>query len=179
MGNGDAATEEPASAASAGAQGEGGVERLDPAALGLWRAQGALGLVAAAAAITIAEAVLRLGRDLPGWPGIPALLILVVGGIILMSTTRAAFDRWQIVLGDDALELHHGILVHRRSLIPWYRVQHIDVGAGPLTRAFGLSYLVVHTASAATDAEIRGVREERAEVLRRLILERSGNRDGV
>lgn len=155
-------------------------ERLDPAARRLWRIQGMLSLAAAAALITVSEVVIRAAADdVPGPPGIPGVVVIGVGGVVLFRVTAAAFARWRIVLADDALELRHGFFVHRRSLIPWYRVQHIDVGAGPLARALGLAYLVVHTASAATDAEIPGISAERAETLRHTILERSGTRDGV
>lgn len=155
-------------------------ERLDPAALRLWRIEGALWLAGLAIGLAIAEVVVRAGvGGVPGWPGLPAVALLAVGGPLLWRITAAAHRRWRIVLGDDAIELRHGFVTHRRSLIPWYRVQHIDTGAGPIARSLDLAHLTVHTASAATDASIPGLRTARAEQLRREVLERTGIRDGV
>ena len=57
----------------------------------------------------------------------------------------------------DALELRHGVVRRIHSAIPYFRVQHIDVAQGPFERAVGLSRLVLHTASAGTDATIPGI----------------------
>lgn len=157
-----------------------GDERLDPAALRLWRVVGALWLGGGALAVLVAELVIRAGAGgLPGPPGLPVAVGLVVGVPILWRVTATAHRRWRIVLDDNGIELRHGFVVHRRSLIPWYRVQHIDTGAGPLARSLDLAHLTVHTASAATDASIPGLRTARAEQLRREVLARAGINDGV
>jgi len=53
------------------------------------------------------------------------------------------------------------------------------VSQGPLERASGLARLKVHTASAGTDASLPGVELERAEEVRRLVLDRAEVGDGV
>ena len=55
----------------------------------------------------------------------------------------------------------------------------IDIAQGPVERAVGLARLVVHTASAGTDASIPGIAAGDAEGLRRLILARTGHGDAV
>jgi membrane protein YdbS with pleckstrin-like domain len=54
----------------------------------------------------------------------------------------------------------------RLSVVPYGRMQFIDVTAGPLERAFGLATVRLHTAAAATDARIPGLTSEEAARLR-------------
>ncbi len=86
---------------------------------------------------------------------------------------------WSYELGDDVLELRHGILTRHHSVVPYFRVQHIDVAAGPLERALGLQRLVVHTASATTDSVIPGLDASEARTVRQLTLDRAGRGDAV
>ena len=71
------------------------------------------------------------------------------------------------------------MLYRQASLVPYHRIQQIDVTRGPLERALGLSHLVLRTASATSDGMIPGIPAERADELRRLLLERAGLDDAV
>ena len=50
--------------------------------------------------------------------------------------------------------VQRGVLVRRQSVIPYGRMQFIDVTAGPLERSLGLATVRMHTAAAASDARI-------------------------
>jgi uncharacterized protein len=89
------------------------------------------------------------------------------------------YRNWRYEVAEDALELRHGVLRRVHSAIPYFRVQHIDVTQGPVERMVGVSRLIVHTASAGTDATIPGIAAGDAEGLRRLILRRAGTGDAV
>ena len=116
---------------------------------------------------------------MPGPPGLAAGLLAVAGGVAAWWLPRARHRHWRYQVAADALELRHGILKRVHSAIPYFRVQHIDVAQGPVERAVGLARLVVHTASAGTDATIPGIAAGDAEGLRRLILARAGHGDAV
>jgi membrane protein YdbS with pleckstrin-like domain len=47
-------------------------------------------------------------------------------------------------------------LFRRMSVIPYGRMQYVEVTAGPFERAFGLATVQMHTAAAASDARIPG-----------------------
>ena len=79
----------------------------------------------------------------------------------------------------DALELRHGVFVLRESLVPYHRIQQIDVVRDPLERALGLSTLELRTAAATTDAKVPGIPADAAESLRRALLERAHVDDAV
>jgi uncharacterized protein len=67
--------------------------------------------------------------------------------------------------GDDLL-VRHGILYRRLSIVPYGRMQFVDVTAGPLERLLGLATVQLHTAAAATDARIPGLPPAEAARLR-------------
>lgn len=57
----------------------------------------------------------------------------------------------------DDLLIRRGILFQRTLVVPYGRMQYVDIAAGPLERALGLCTLKLHTASAGTSAVIPGL----------------------
>ena len=107
---------------------------------------------------------------------------LVVGAVVAVAGAAGAvlaWRRWRWSAWADALELRHGVVVHRASLVPYHRIQQIDVERGPLERMLGLAHLVLRTASATTDAVLPGIPAEEADDLRRHLLARAGVDDAV
>lgn len=49
-------------------------------------------------------------------------------------------------MGEDRLRVVRGILFRSDTVVPFGRIQHIDVNQGPLQRAYGIATLTVHTA---------------------------------
>ena len=153
---------------------------LDPRVVTVWTVQEALGYgVLALLALAVDLGARLAGADLPGPPGLAAGLLAVVGGLAAWWLPRASYRHWRYHVASDALELRHGVVRRIHSAIPYFRVQHIDVSQGPVERAVGLARLVVHTASAGTDATIPGIAAGDAEGLRRFILTRAGSGDAV
>lgn len=58
---------------------------------------------------------------------------------------------------DDDLLIRHGVFFQRTLVVPYGRMQYVDVAVGPIDRAFGLCTLKLHTASPATNASIAGL----------------------
>ena len=54
----------------------------------------------------------------------------------------------------------------RSRVVPYGRMQFIDVSAGPIDRNFGLATVQLHTAAAASDARIPGLAQAEADRLR-------------
>jgi uncharacterized protein len=157
-----------------------GSRPLDRRIVIVWTVQEAVAYGALALLVLAADIGARLaGADLPGPPGLAAGLLAVVGGLVAWWLPRASYRQWRYEVASDALELRHGVVRRIHSAIPYFRVQHIDVAQGPVERAVGLARLVVHTASAGTDATIPGIAAGEAEGLRRLILARTGHGDAV
>lgn len=77
---------------------------------------------------------------------------------------------------EDELLLTRGRLWHRFTVIPYGRIQFVDVTAGPIERAFGLKTLKLHTASATTDTKLPGLETADADQLRQRLTVRARER---
>lgn len=158
-----------------------GLRPLHPRQIQVWRLGWGLGAVALSAAALVWEVTVAMAGDLdlPGFPGLLTLACAVLGGALAWRLPRLAHDAWRYELTDTTLELRRGVVVRSHSAIPYFRVQHIDITRSPFERALGLSQLVVRTAAATTDARLPGIAETEAELLRDVILTRTGSGDAV
>jgi membrane protein YdbS with pleckstrin-like domain len=89
----------------------------------------------------------------------------VLLGLLLLAVDRR-WRAWGYLEREDDLVVQRGVLVRRTSVVPYGRMQYVDVTAGPLDRRFGLATVTLHTAAAATDAFVPGLRAEEAARLR-------------
>ncbi len=76
------------------------------------------------------------------------------------------FRAWGYLERDEDLEVRRGVMVQRLSVVPYGRMQFVEITAGPVERLFGLSTVRLHTAAAASDARIPGLDPEEAARLR-------------
>jgi membrane protein YdbS with pleckstrin-like domain len=118
-------------------------------------------------AITVVVAITSFG-----WLFLNRWLVLsLVAAVLLAGAVRAVLivrsvRSWGYAERDTDLLVRHGLMVRRLSIVPYARMQFVDVSAGPLERAFGLATVELHTAAAASDARIPGLRGGEAARLR-------------
>ncbi len=98
--------------------------------------------------------------------GAVAIPGVVVIGALFAWFQRRRFDEWGYAEREDDLLIRRGVMFSRLSVIPYGRMQFIDVTAGPLERMLGLATVKMHTAAAASDARIPGLERVEAERLR-------------
>lgn len=67
---------------------------------------------------------------------------------------------------DDDLVIRRGIMFKSMSVVPYGRMQFVDVHQGPLDRHFGISRVQLHTAAATTDATLPGLPADESSRLR-------------
>jgi uncharacterized protein len=96
--------------------------------------------------------------------GIAAALVLA--GLLAERFLARRVAAWGYAERKDDLMVRRGVLVRRLSVIPYGRMQFIDVTAGPLERSLGLATVRMHTAAAASDARIPGLESAAAVALR-------------
>jgi membrane protein YdbS with pleckstrin-like domain len=96
-------------------------------------------------------------------------LALVVAALLL-AWTWVLIGRnqrsWKYAEREDELLVSHGIMFRQLVVVPYGRMQFVDVSAGPLERSFGLARVELHTATPATDAKIPGLTPDEAGRLR-------------
>lgn len=100
----------------------------------------------------------------PGWAAFAALppALAVWGWTLLERNWRS----WRYAERADDLLISRGVLWRRETVVPYGRMQLVEVTSGPVERYFGLASVQLHTAAAATDATIPGLDPAEAERLR-------------
>ena len=77
-----------------------------------------------------------------------AVAVLVLAGWWVFSGLVFRAYGWKLT--DGTVELRHGVVVQRHQVQPRARVQNVTKEAGPVSRAFGLASITVHSAGANT-----------------------------
>jgi membrane protein YdbS with pleckstrin-like domain len=97
------------------------------------------------------------------WPSAALVAVLVVW--VLWLVPRQVRAMGYAERADDLL-LRRGILFRSMVVVPYGRMQYVDVTAGPLARKLGIASVQLHTASPGTDASIDGLPTAEAARLR-------------
>lgn len=116
-------------------------------------------VVAAAVTVVLALAVAPWAAALAAAVG----LLVAVWAWWLIGRQVAAVGYAE--RGDDLL-VTRGIMFRELVVVPFGRMQLVDVRAGPLDRRFGIARLQLHTAAATTDASVPGLPTAEAQRLR-------------
>ena len=67
---------------------------------------------------------------------------------------------------DDELLITRGKIWHTFTVVPYGRIQFVDVSAGPIDKLFGLKNVKLHTASSSSDSDVPGLAAADADALR-------------
>ena len=135
-------------------------------------------------------------RRIVSGAGMLALAVLGAGAAVLLpsawwflaAAAWLALLGWQLWLAgrqvraigyaerEEDLLVRRGILFRSLSVVPYGRMQYVDVSAGPLERWLGIATVLLHTASASSDATIPGLVPEEASRLRDRLSRRGESR---
>ncbi len=87
----------------------------------------------------------------------PLMPFVIVGPVALILAWLVVFlphRRYAArgyAMSDDRLRVVRGVLFHSDTVVPFGRVQHIDVDRGPIERYYGLATLQLYTAGSHGD----------------------------
>ena len=96
-------------------------------------------------------------------PDYPDVISLVAAGVLLVVVgwvwwlTGRRTRSWGYAEREDDLLVTSGIMFRRLVIVPYGRMQLVDVQAGPIHRWLGITTVQLHTAAATTDASIPGL----------------------
>jgi uncharacterized protein len=96
---------------------------------------------------------------------VAALVWLALGALVAWFFFRRV-RAWRYQERHEDLIVARGVMVQRLSVVPYGRMQFVEVTAGPVERLFHLSTVKLHTAAAASDARIPGLETAEAGRLR-------------
>jgi membrane protein YdbS with pleckstrin-like domain len=107
----------------------------------------------------LAALVVLLGLlvGFPVWLWVVATVVLLGlvgwGWRIVTRNTRS----WGYAERDEDLYIRHGVMFRTLVVVPYGRMQYVDVHAGPLEQLFRIASVHLHTASPGTRARIPGL----------------------
>jgi membrane protein YdbS with pleckstrin-like domain len=114
--------------------------------------------------------------DVPVWVAWVAVGVAVVAfGWLWWLIGRRVRSFGYAERGDDLL-VSSGIMFRRLVIVPYGRMQLVDVKAGPIDRWLGITTVQLHTAAATTDASIPGLEPDIAAGLRDRLARRGEQR---
>jgi uncharacterized protein len=122
--------------------------------------------VVAVTAVAAIAAGIILGVRVNAAAGVGIAVVVLIGGLVAERTARRRYLSWGYAEREDDLLVRRGVLFSRLSVVPYGRMQFIDVTAGPMERSFQLATVKMHTAAAASNARIPGLERDEAARLR-------------
>lgn len=78
--------------------------------------------------------------------GLPSTLVPLLAISSITIAPQRIYRHLGYRLTDRLMQVVRGWVFHTDTIVPFVRVQHIDVTRGPVDKLFGTSTLVVHTA---------------------------------
>jgi membrane protein YdbS with pleckstrin-like domain len=136
--------------------------RFDPRVVRWWRTQSLIAtavLVVPLAALGLFIAPARAWLLAAG----AAVLVFGLAEALALPVWWYRVHRWEVT--DTAVYSLTGYFWRTWRIAPMSRIQTVDTTQGPLQRSFGLSTVVVTTASSAGAVELQGLDQEQASAL--------------
>jgi uncharacterized protein len=99
-------------------------------------------------------------------PGAAGAAGAAAAAALTVLLLRNRYRSWAYREREEDLIVARGVLVRRICVVPYGRMQFVEVTAGPVERAFKLATVKLHTAAAASDARIPGLELDEAARLR-------------
>lgn len=114
--------------------------------------------------LLIVTGVIAVAAGEPWLWSLPVVVVLV--GLWISWLVRRQVGAMAYAERADDLLVRHGIMLRTMVVVPYGRMQYVDVNAGPLARKFGIATVQLHTAAPATSAAINGLPPQEAARLR-------------
>lgn len=144
---------------------EGPHEQLPSRAVAYWRVSLLLRVVPVGIVVTVLAVLLSWIPDAVRVLLIVGVWIAAVVEVVVLPPIRRRI--WWFTIGDEEVDLHHGLLTITRTVVPMVRVQHVDLHRNALADRFGLAEIQLHTA--AGSLTIPALDRDQAERIRRQV----------
>ena len=110
----------------------------------------------------------------PWWWIAAALAGVTVGWQLWLIPHQVRCIGW--AEGEDDLFISRGKLWHTTTIVPYGRIQYIDIDSGPIDSRYGLVNVSLNTASTTSITKIPGLPAQEAEELRRRVSQKAKTR---
>ena len=123
---------------------------LDRGQLSVLRVRAAITAIVLLAPVVVLDLIPLRDTGLPFGLAIGAAA--VVFGISALLLPLRRYRSWSYRFDEDELHIRSGLWTRVHTIVPFGRVQHIDVAQGPIERRFGVGTLILHTAGTRSSA---------------------------
>ena len=104
--------------------------------------------------------------------GLASAIPPLIGVAVIILAPNRIYQRLRYGLTERLLQVARGWLFHTDTIVPFVRVQHLDVTRGPLDKMFGTATLIIHTAGTRNSiVTVPGLAPGRAAEIRDIIRE--------
>ena len=122
--------------------------------------------------LVIGAVILDQAIDHTRFHGLPSTLVPLLALISLTVVPQRIYRHIGYRLSDRLLQVVRGWMFHSDTIVPFVRVQHLDVTRGPVDKLFGTATLVVHTAGTHNSiVTVPGLAPDKAAEIRDVIRE--------
>jgi membrane protein YdbS with pleckstrin-like domain len=144
-------------------------ERLDPEAVTVWRISSAI-TSAIVCLCAVGLFFIAANTNLPLWvAALVGCVAVIFTYFFVEPLPKLLLYHWRYEVSEHEIDIKHGILVVKRTLIPMVRVQHVDTKQGPILRRYGLATVTISTAARVHEIPALSLRD--ADALRDRIAE--------
>ena len=113
-----------------------------------------------------------MAPDFPREWGIGAIAGLSAGWLYMMWVIGRQVRNFAWAQGEHDFLIRRGAFFRSMTIVPYGRIQYVDISEGPVSRFFGISTVIIHTASVSTRAFVQGIPSEDAARLRDQLAQR-------
>lgn len=145
-------------------------QRISPKITGIWRITNTIGHGTVLIILFVLLAVYRAYH----WPLWAAVLIYAAAGLMILSAIFSILiepsylqKTWRYEVDEEFIQLKHGRLNIKHTVIPMTKVEYVNTSQGPFLRRHGLYEIVIGSVS--SSHTIPAVPEEEAFALRNKI----------
>ncbi|AIT60379.1 PH domain-containing protein [Corynebacterium doosanense] len=107
------------------------------------------------------------------WIGVAVLAALTLW-LLWLIPAQVRLLGWEEA--EDELLITKGRLWRTLTVVPYGRIQFVDVSSGPIARRLGMKTIELHTASTSSDSSIPGLPAETADALRERLADKARER---
>lgn len=98
--------------------------------------------------------------------------------IIIFFLQKISFSKRSYALREKDIIYRHGVLATITTIIPFTRIQHVEINEGFISRYYTLAQLQIYTAGGSSgDLKISGLSKGDAEKIKELIMLRIGKKE--
>ena len=100
------------------------------------------------------------------------MLVPAVIALLCLWLVPAQVHALRYALAENDFVIRRGVINRSLTMVPYGRIQYVDIHQGPVLRFMGIATIKLSTASAQTDATLSGVSVADAVGLRDVLAER-------